>query len=181
MSEDSVNGPDRNNNGTTRDSLGGSIINPTTVTIRYVDSDGNEIKASEQATGMKTDKSSYLTDYGTAPSAILAPPLDSTAPTAAETADIQTGFAQYYRVGQSITFTPPTITGYDTPTARTTTLGADNNTVTFTYTATSHDDGNDNNNGNDNTNGGGANNNNNGTNTNSDTSTLANTGADLTP
>lgn len=109
------------------------------------------------------------------------PPLDSTAPTAAETADIQTGFAQYYRVGQSITFTPPTITGYDTPTARTTTLGADNNTVTFTYTATSHNDGNDNNNGNDNTNGGGANNNNNGTNTNSDTSTLANTGADLTP
>ncbi len=40
-------GNDNNNNGTLRDSLGGAIINPATVTVRYVDTNGNELKAPE--------------------------------------------------------------------------------------------------------------------------------------
>ena len=88
---------------------------------------------------------------------------------------MQTGFSQYYRLGQSVTVTPPAITGYATPAAQTVTLAADDNNVTIplTYTAVPA-----NNNGNDTASS--TNTTNTGANGHADDKTLANTGTDLT-
>ena len=132
MSEEWDAGADDNANGTTRDSLGGQIINPASVSLKYVDSHGNQLQLPQELTGVKASDGSALTDYSAKASAILAP-LDPTAPTAQETTDMQAGFAQYYRAGQTKTFTAPAIAGYGTPTARTLTLAPGENVVTFVY------------------------------------------------
>lgn len=132
MSEDSYRGDDANANGTTRDSLGGAIINPVAVTVKYVDSHGNQLRTPAQQTGVRSLNGSLLTDYSVESSAILAP-LDPEAPTTQEEVDMQAGFAQYFHIGQNRTFTAPTIAGYTTPSAQTVTLTAEQNVVTFVY------------------------------------------------
>lgn len=134
MSEGWYAGNDNNNNGTTRDSLGGAIINPASVTLRYVDAHGSQLQAPEQQAGVRNSDSSVLTDYSVKASSVLAP-LDPENPTPSETADLPAGFAQYYRAGQTKTFDAPAIVGYATPAAQTVTLASGENVVTFTYVA----------------------------------------------
>lgn len=84
------------------------IVNPAEVSLRYIDSKGNNLAPMYYAL------SDSLTDYTVA---------------ANPTAD----FSLYYRAGDSISLTPPTIAGYVTPEAKTFVLGAGINNLTYTY------------------------------------------------
>lgn len=131
MSESWWLGNDANANGTQRDSLGGQIINPALVTVRYLDDHGNQLQPQETRAGIRND-GSVFGDYFTKSSAILAP-IDPDNPTPEETADLAAGFAQYFRIGQTHSFTAPVIAGYDTPTPQTITLASGQTVVTFVY------------------------------------------------
>ena len=129
-------GEDANTNGTTRDSLGGHIVNPARTIVNTVDKSGNTIKASEQFTGTKSSDGSALTDYSASASGAFAPlyPGDVTP---AEQSAMDAGFAQYYRLGQTKSFTAPsTIGGLSLlrPTSpHSLTLANPVNTVDFVY------------------------------------------------
>jgi len=134
MSEDWYTG-DVNRNGTRRDSLGGHLINPASVTLKYQDTQGHQLRSSVEYTGIRTSDGVYLTDYSVTAAGFLVP-LDSTSPTSEESADLATGFAQYYRGGQTKSFSAPAIAGYTTPSSKTVTLDPGDNTITFVYAAT---------------------------------------------
>ncbi|HEY1085312.1 MAG TPA: leucine-rich repeat protein [Candidatus Saccharimonadales bacterium] len=123
---------DVNQNGDQHDPTGGQLINPASVTIHYKDEQGNQLQAPAQYTGVRTSGSTNLTNYGIVDSAVKAP-LDPTNPTPQEASELASGFAQYYRSGQTKTFTPPSIAGYTTPSAKTVTFTPGENVLTFTY------------------------------------------------
>lgn len=125
-------GDDSNTNGTTRDSLGGHLVNPASVTLRFVDRHGQEIAPSKYYTGVKSSDGSHLTGYSVTESAILAP-INPYSPTPEEQADLDAGFAQYYRAGQTRSFAAPSVSGYLAPASAARTLVAGENTITFTY------------------------------------------------
>lgn len=87
---------------------GAYLINPASITVKYVDSHGNVLTPGYTKTG------DTLTDYTVA---------------ANPTAD----FSLYYRAGKIMTLTAPTVSGYVTPLAQTVTLKPGDNSVTFTY------------------------------------------------
>ena len=135
VSEDYSNGGyDKNNNGTTRDSLGGSIINPAKVTIRYIDSNNRQLQAEEQLTSAEIGNIAALSDYSVKASALLAP-LDSNNPKPTEVTNMQAGIAQYYHLDQVVTITPPAIAGYITPAPQTVHLTSANMIVSMVYAA----------------------------------------------
>jgi hypothetical protein len=136
MSEDWGWGEDANANGTTRDSLGGHIVNPAHITINTVDTNGSVIEAAKQVTGAASSDGSALTDYSASASGAFAP-LDPNDVTPAEQSAMDAGFAQYYRLGQTKSFTAPSTIG-GLPLLRPTsphslTLTNPVNTVDFVY------------------------------------------------
>jgi len=132
MSEDWWWGEDANANGTTRDSLGGHIVNPARTTINAVDTNGSVIEAVKQVTGTASSDGSALTNYSASAGGAFAP-LDPNDVTPEEQAAMDAGFAQYHRAGSTQTFTPQAISGYITPAPQTKTLVAGDNTLDFTY------------------------------------------------
>ena len=129
-------GEDANANGTTRDSLGGHIVNPARTIVNTVDKSGNAIKASEQFTGTKSSDGSALTNYSASAGGAFAP-LEPEYVTPTEQTSMDAGFAQYYRLGQTKSFTAPsTIGGLSLlrPTSpHSLTLTSPVNTVDFVY------------------------------------------------
>ena len=115
---------------------GGHLINPARLAVNYLSSDSGTIAPAFTAVGQRADGTpitSYLVkDAGTYPS-----PVNSSSPTPAEQAAIDAYWAQYYRVGQSVSLTLPDVAGYITPTPaqRAFTLGAANTTESITYLA----------------------------------------------
>lgn len=89
-------------------SYGYYIINPASVTVKYVDSQGNPVSSELYQTG------ATLSDYTVA---------------ANPTAD----YSLYYRSGDTLSFTAPDVSGYQTPSAQDITLDPGANTVTFVY------------------------------------------------
>ena len=111
FSEDSwMWGWDANNNGTTRDSLGGHIINPSQLEIRALDKSGGNLLSPSVVTGVKPD-GTPLTDYLVSKSGNFAP-LRAWDITAEEQAAIDAGLGQYYRLGQTLSVTAPVVAGY---------------------------------------------------------------------
>ena len=103
-------GEDANANGTTRDSLGGHIVNPARATINTVDTNGSVIAVAKQVTGAASSDGSALTDYSASAGGAFAPlyPEDVTP---AEQSAMDAGFAQYYRLGQTRSFAAPSTIG----------------------------------------------------------------------
>ena len=106
-----MGGSDANNNGTTRDSLGGHIVNPSQVEIRALDKSGGNLFSPSVVTGVKPD-GTPLTDYLVSKSGHFAPldPWDIRTPE--EQAAVDAGFGQYYRLGQTLSVTAPDVAGY---------------------------------------------------------------------
>lgn len=119
-----------------RSGFGGHLINPARLAVNYLSSDSGAIAPAFTTVGQRADGTpitSYLVkDAGTYPA-----PVNSSSPTPAEQAAIDAYWAQYYRVGQSVSLTLPDVEGYVTPTPaqRTFTLGAANTTENITYLA----------------------------------------------
>ena len=63
-------------------------------------------------------------------------PANPGSPTPAEQAAIDEALAAYYRIGQTVTITPPAIAGYVTPPTQTHVLGAATTEVDIVYTQT---------------------------------------------
>lgn len=135
VSENDYLGSDANGNGTLADSIGGHIVNPARAVITALDKNGSALQSPSYITGAKTG-GSLLTDYGVTASGNFAP-LSSSSPTTAEQAAMNAGFAQYNRIGQTISVKAPVITGQVlmspiSPVSET--LAGADNTVDFHYT-----------------------------------------------
>lgn len=123
---------DCNDNGI-NDSIGGFIVNPASVSIKYLNSNKNSISVNQIFTGI--DRGSYLADYFVSKGPLPPPPVNSYSPTADELAAISEALSVYYRLGQSIELTPPSIPGYITPPTQSFVLGAANNNLEFVYSS----------------------------------------------
>lgn len=116
--------------------VGGHLINAARLAVNYRSADSGAIAPAFTTVGQRADGTpitSYLVkDAGTYPE-----PVNSSSPTPAEQAAIDAYWAQYYRVGQSVSLTLPDVAGYITPTPaqRTFILGAANTTENITYLA----------------------------------------------
>ena len=120
--------------------MGGQIINPASVTIRYVDASGRAVRADSVVVGEKnnTPIGDYLVDSG--PIVPFAEYMEYTVPEWGggstyiyDPSSQKTALDSYFRVSQSRAFTAPAISGYVTPAAQTKTLAAGDNTITFVY------------------------------------------------
>lgn len=122
------------------DSLGGHLINPASVAVRYVDGSNVSLSPDYASTGHLTDGTN-LSDY--LAKNVQAPPIvDVLHPTTDEQAALETALGQYYRLEQSVPLTAPAIPGYtlqhpSSPYAAN--LASKNNAINFTY-ATSQTD-----------------------------------------
>lgn len=124
-------GVDANANGTQHDSLGGHLINPSSITASYFSATGSELAPVRMVIGRLNDGSD-LTDYlvKNVQTPVFVDPVN---PTPAEQAALDEALSAYYRIGNTPTFTPPAIAGYITPPAQTKELTASNNSLSFTY------------------------------------------------
>lgn len=126
--------------------VGGYLINPASVTLNYLN-DSTALKQAVTYVGERTD-GTLLSDYYLSSSgiAIPYPPLSSTSlwgPTPTEQEAIEDALKVYWRIGQTVTFTAPDISGYQTPDPATQTfvLGAATNSHDFLYTLPTNDAG----------------------------------------
>ena len=100
------------------------LINPSPLTLNYVDNSSNNLQPSATLAGMHgaTPISDYsvkdfIDNYGS-------------------------DFSVYYRAGQTVTVPPLTINGYTTPSAQAITLGATGSAVNYIYTKAAEASGN---------------------------------------
>jgi hypothetical protein len=127
---------DLNGDGDGDDSLGGHLINPASVSVRYVNGSNASLSTSYASTGHLTDGTN-LSDYLV--KNVTVPPLvDSQNPTPEEQAALETDLGQYYRSGKNISLSAPTIPGYtlqhpSSPYAASLVSGI--NVINFTYAA----------------------------------------------
>lgn len=114
--------------------LGGHLINPSSLTLNYVNSQNTELRQQITITGQTKD-GVYLNDYsGLAGIADAFPyPADPRNLTPAEQQAIQDVFKMYYRIGQSVAITPPEIAGYIAPQAQNFVLSAATNDGALIY------------------------------------------------
>ena len=124
-------GQDANANGTEQDSLGGHLINPSSTTASYYSANGSELASTKTITG-RLPNGNDLTDY-LAKNVQTPAFVDPVNPTPAEQTALNEALSAYYRIGNTPTFTPPTIAGYITPPSQTKQLTAANNSLSFTY------------------------------------------------
>ncbi len=124
-------GKDANANGTTRDSLGGHLVNPSSTDLRSLDRSGSAISTSQTITGMLNG--SPLNNYLASQGPVLPEIADLSNPTPSEQAALDQAFSAYHRAGSTQTFTPQAISGYITPAPQAKTLVAGDNTLEFIY------------------------------------------------
>lgn len=95
---------------------GGYIVNPATVTVKYVDENGKEVAPSTIVDAISSDPSitSYLVSQNTAGD-----------------------MTKYYTAGYSYTAQPVEVTGYITPSAKTVVLQPRSNVITLVYKSAS--------------------------------------------
>lgn len=108
--ESDVNVGDFNQDGDTLDCLGGYLVNPAQILVRYFDSNGNNLSPDNYKVG------DNLNDYKVSSN---------------PTHDLNL----YYRYGQSVSLNPLSINGYITPKEHTIVLGLEleDNTYSFNY------------------------------------------------
>lgn len=94
--------------------MGGYLINPTTTTIAYVNSQGATLQPSVVATGQVGSTLLYGYKTSSLTSALKFPyPTNANSPTIAEQQAIQTALAAYWRVDQTQTIATPAVAGYN--------------------------------------------------------------------
>ena len=106
---------------------GGHIVNPSQLTLNYKTTSGTTLKPSQTYTG--TLDGEYLTDY-LAANGPEAPAIDNPE---SEQAAIDQALSAYYRLGDTVTITPPAIPGFVTPAAKTFTLSDPDTVGNFVY------------------------------------------------
>ena len=129
-------GKDVNENGRD-DSIGGHLINATSVTLNYVDEKGNSVKPRDVLTGQMID-GTFMTDYMIKNSPPVTPPADLYDITPEEYATIDQELSAYYRYGDNFSYNAPSVSGRSpTPTSYSFVLGTSNiiNSKTFVYGA----------------------------------------------
>ena len=127
-------GGDANANGKV-DSLGGHLINPVAITLKFTNNDGVELRPGETYAGKLAD-GTVLSNYLVSNSPATPLPEDPWDVTPAEQAAIDAALAVYYRIGDTFTYTAPLINGITpTPASYSFVLGASTqvNTKTFVY------------------------------------------------
>ncbi len=125
-------GDDANVNGVD-DALGGHLINPASLSLNYVDQRDKSLQTSRQFTGEKSPQI-YLSNYYVSQGPVVPAPANPYNPTPAEQAAIDEALAAYYRIGQTVTITPPAIAGYLTPPTQTYVLSATTTEADIVYT-----------------------------------------------
>lgn len=113
--------------------IGGHLINPSQATLEYVNSQNNAVRQSLALTGALNG--AHLTNYSSSSLADTFPyPADAGNPTLEEQTMMNSYLRNtYYRLGDTVNITAPTIAGYLTPPPVTLTLGQPVNSHTFTY------------------------------------------------
>ena len=98
------------------------LINPSPLTLNYVDESNSNLQSSVTLTGM----------YGTTPitNYLVKDFIEN----------YNSNFSVYYRSGQTVTIPPITIDGYTTPSSQTVTLGATGSEITYVYTTADETD-----------------------------------------
>jgi hypothetical protein len=127
---------DINNNGNETDSIGGHIVNPAVVSVKYVDATNKTISADSTYTGQFGD-GTLLTNYlvKNIPMPAFA---DASTPTPEEQAAFEASLAPYYQIGESALIEAPVISGYtlESPSSpRTVSLTGANTIANFVYAA----------------------------------------------
>ena len=117
--------------------LGGYIVRPSSLTMNYLDSTNQSLASSLSAIGKKAD-GTYITDYHLSELPNIPLPADtdsypSPVMTPAEQAALDQALSSYYHIGDEVTVTPPAISGYATPAAKTVTLNSTTNQTDFIY------------------------------------------------
>ena len=105
--------------------------------MNYLDSTNQSLASSLSAIGKKAD-GTYITDYHLSDLPDFPLPADtSTYPspvmTPTEQAALDQALSSYYSIGDQVTVTPPAISGYVTPAAKTFTLSGGSNNGEFVY------------------------------------------------
>lgn len=115
-------------------SKGGHIVNPARLELKYLNISNQNLTQTLQIVGMAED-SSLLTNYLQVDGPTIPMPIDVWNITPAEQAAIDEALSAYYRIGDSVTITPPAISGYITPPTQTFVLGAADNEFSYIYAA----------------------------------------------
>lgn len=97
---------------------GGHLINPVSLKLSYNNTNDATIQQQVKYTG-QLDSGTYLTNYFIAQGLEVPIPVDPWGPTPEEQAATNQALAAYFRLGQTVTITPPAIEGYITPRAQT--------------------------------------------------------------
>lgn len=127
-------GVDQNNDGTMDNSLGGQIVDAASLTVQYHTAEGVDLLAAKTLTGRESgglEYSDYLAKAVASPEVI-----DPTAPTTSEQSAIDAALSVYFRLGQTVSLTAPTIPNYSlaSPASPTSvTLSGPSTTTAFTY------------------------------------------------
>lgn len=137
MAEDWWTG-DINNNGKTDDSIGGHLLNPAKISLKYINKNDVSISKTTQLTG-QTTTSNYINDYRVSSYQIQAP-LNPFNPTPEEQEALERALSAYFRIGQTLKLDPPPVEGYLTPQAQTFVLGAATNQFEYVYQTTTSSD-----------------------------------------
>ncbi|OYX41892.1 hypothetical protein B7Y94_04380 [Candidatus Saccharibacteria bacterium 32-49-12] len=124
-------GWDANENGTTADSLGGHIVNPSSAEISYVNSAGQPLQSAVSYTGSLNGN--YLSNYLASLGPLMPEISNPESPTAEEQQALDAAFSAYFRQGQELEITPVEIEGYVTPEPFTTQLTGGEMAVQLTY------------------------------------------------
>lgn len=113
---------------------GGHLIDPAAATLSYVNND-TSISQSMTYTGQE-GASKMLSGYSAGTGPVIPAPANPLSPTAAELQAMRDALTAYWRVGQSVTITAPTLTGYtaSSPT-QTFVLGSSTNSFNVSYTS----------------------------------------------
>ena len=127
-------GFDTGDNGNHTIVLGGHIVNPAGLTLKYQNTANHNLSTSQHFTG-QLPNGTYLVNYylTSSPLFTLAPPADPQSPTPTEQQAISEAFASYYRLGDEVTIAPPAIEGYITPSVQSFRLTSADIEASYTY------------------------------------------------
>lgn len=126
--------------------FGGHLINPAKLVLSYTSEQGSTIVTGVTIAG-ELDDATVLSGYSVYQGPFVPVPADIDTPTPTETQAVLGALDVYYRMGQTVSVTAPTIPGYITPNPATQTyvLGSATTMQTVAYTtastANSHDTG----------------------------------------
>lgn len=117
---------------------GGYIVNATSAELQFIDAATNELLDPVILTGQTPTGSVYYHDYVVQDGPTIPTPADPWSPTAGELLAIRTALAEYYRAGDTLSYTAPPVNGITpTPASYSFVLGAnsEDNERQFVYAA----------------------------------------------